>query len=38
MVSSINTIMYNLELLNERNSKVTYGLRSNEALQEGSDD
>ena len=38
MVSSINTIMYNLELLNERNSKVTYGLSSNKALDQGSDD
>ena len=38
MVSSINTIMYNLELLNERSSKVTYGLSSNKALEQGSDD
>lgn len=38
MVSSINTIMYNLSLLNKRNEKVTYGLSSNEALQYGSDD
>lgn len=38
MVSSINTIMYNLSLLNSRNEKVTYGLSSNEALQYGSDD
>lgn len=38
MVSSINTIMYNLSLLNQRNEKVTYGLSSNEALQYGSDD
>ena len=38
MVSSINTIMYNMELLNKRNSKVTYGLSSGEALQYGSDD
>jgi flagellar hook-associated protein 3 FlgL len=30
--------MYNLELLNERNSKVTYGLSSNKALEQGSDD
>lgn len=38
MVSSINTIMYNLSLLNSKNEKVTYGLSSNEALQYGSDD
>lgn len=38
MVNSINTIMYNLSLLNKRNEKVTYGLSSNEALQYGSDD
>lgn len=38
MVNSINTIMYNLELLNERSSKVTYGLSSNKALEQGSDD
>lgn len=38
MVSSINTIMYNLELLNEKNSRVTYGLSSGDALQNGSDD
>lgn len=37
MVSSINTIMYNLSLLNSRNEKVTYGLSSREALQNGSD-
>jgi flagellar hook-associated protein 3 FlgL len=30
--------MYNLSLLNNRNEKVTYGLSSNEALQNGSDD
>ncbi|BAK73380.1 flagellar hook-associated protein FlgL [Arcobacter sp. L] len=38
MVSSINTIMYNLSLLNQRNEKVTYGMSSKEALQYGSDD
>lgn len=38
MVSSINSIMYNLELLNKQNSKVTYSLSSGEALQYGSDD
>lgn len=38
MVSSINTIMYNLSLLNSRNEKVTYGLSSEKALQNGSDD
>ena len=37
MVSSINTVMYNLSLLNQRNEKVTYGLSSGEALQSGSD-
>lgn len=37
MVSSINTIMYNLELLNKRNSKVTYEMSSGDALQNGSD-
>lgn len=37
MVSSINTIMYNLSLLNKKNEKVTYGLSSKEALQYGSD-
>jgi flagellar hook-associated protein 3 FlgL len=37
MVSSISTIMYNLELLNKRNSKVTYEMSSGEALQNGSD-
>lgn len=37
MVSSINTIMYNLELLNKRNSKVTYQMSSGDALQNGSD-
>ena len=38
MVSSINSIMYNLNLLNEKNAKVTYGLSSGNALQNGSDD
>lgn len=38
MVSSINTVMYNLNLLNQRNEKVTYGLSSGEALEKGSDD
>lgn len=37
MVSSISTIMYNLELLNKRNSKVTYQMSSGDALQNGSD-
>lgn len=37
MVSSINSIMYNLELLNKKNSKVTYSLSSGEALEKGSD-
>lgn len=37
MVSSISTIMYNLELLNKRNSKVTYEMSSGDALQNGSD-
>lgn len=37
MVSSINTIMYNLELLNKRNAKVTYSLSSGDALEKGSD-
>lgn len=36
MVSSINSIMYNLELLNKKSSKVTYGLSSGEALEKGS--
>lgn len=38
MVNQINSIMYNLELLNEKNSKVTYGLSSGNAIQNGSDD
>ena len=37
MVSSINLINYNLELLNKRNSKVAYAMSSGEALQYGSD-
>lgn len=37
MISSIDSIMYNLELLNKRNAKVTYSLSSGEALQNGSD-
>ena len=37
MVNSINSIMYNLELLNKKSSKVTYGLSSGEALEKGSD-
>lgn len=37
MVSSINLINYNLELLNKRNSKVTYSMSSGESLQYGSD-
>lgn len=37
MVNSISTIMYNLELLNKRNSKVTYQMSSGDALQNGSD-
>ena len=38
MVNSINTIMYNLNLLNQRNEKVVYGMSSGEALEYGSDD
>lgn len=38
MVNSINTIMYNLDILNERNTKVNYGLTTGESLQYGSDD
>ncbi len=38
MVSSINTIMYNLDILNDRNNKVNHGLSTNEALEYGSDD
>lgn len=37
MVSSINTIKYNLSLLNQRNEKVTYQMSSGDALQYGSD-
>lgn len=37
MVSSIDTIKYNLSLLNKRNEKVTYQMSSGEALQNGSD-
>ncbi|QKE28730.1 distal flagellar hook-filament junction protein FlgL [Arcobacter acticola] len=37
MVSSINNIMFNLDMLNKRNEKNTYGLSSGEALQYGSD-
>ncbi len=37
MISSINTINYNLSLLNKRNEKVTYQMSSEEALQYGSD-
>ncbi len=38
MVSSIDSIMYNLNILNERNTKVNHGLSTGEALQNGSDD
>lgn len=38
MVSSISTIMYNLELLNKKSSNVTYQMSSEKALQYGSDD
>lgn len=38
MVNSIDTIMYNLNILNEQNTKVNYGLSTGEALQYGSDD
>jgi flagellar hook-associated protein 3 FlgL len=37
MVNSINTVMYNLNLLNQRNEKVIYGMSSGEALEKGSD-
>ena len=37
MVSSINNIMFNLDMLNKRNEKNTYGLSSGDALQYGSD-
>lgn len=38
MVNNINSIMYNLSLLNEQNNKVNYSLSSGEALEYGSDD
>lgn len=38
MVNSINTIMYNLEILNQKNEKVNHGLSTGEALEYGSDD
>ena len=38
MISSIDSIMYNLSILNERNTKVNSGLSTGEALQNGSDD
>lgn len=38
MINTIDSIMYNLSLLNERNSKVTYSMSSGEALENGSDD
>lgn len=38
MVSSIDSIMYNLTQLNEKNAKVTYSLSSGNALEYGSDD
>ena len=37
MVSSINNIMFNLDMLNKRSEKNTYGLSSRDALQYGSD-
>ena len=37
MVSSINSVMYNLDILNKRNEKNTYSLSSTDALQYGSD-
>ena len=37
MVSSINNIMFNLDMLNKRSEKNTYGLSSGDALQYGSD-
>ena len=33
MVSSINNIMFNLDMLNKRSEKNTYGLSSGDALQ-----
>ena len=38
MINSIDSIMYNLNILNERNTKVNYGLSTGESLQYGSDD
>ncbi len=38
MVNSINSMLYNLEVLNKKNAKVTYSLSSGEALEKGSDD
>lgn len=38
MISSINSIMQNLQLLNKENSKVTASLSSGEAIENGSDD
>ena len=38
MISSINSIMQNLQALNKENSKVTSALSSGEALEYGSDD
>lgn len=38
MISSIDTIKYNLTLLNKKNERVTYQMSSGEALQNGSDD
>ncbi|MFA7090477.1 MAG: flagellar hook-associated protein FlgL [Arcobacteraceae bacterium] len=38
MVSSINSIMQNLQILNKENAKVTHSLSSGEALEYGSDD
>lgn len=38
MVNSIDTIMNNLSILNEQNTKVNYGLSTGNALQYGSDD
>lgn len=38
MISSINSIMQNLQMLNKENAKVTHGLSSGDALEYGSDD
>lgn len=38
MVSSLNSMMYQLDQLGEINSKVTYGLSTGDALEFGSDD